>query len=143
MGQSFWKFQNFLLTLYYHGIILAVCSKNDEEDVLTQICRHYLTVGQCPRFMNSEKIQERLDYVDNLAKEFHADGIIYEQIKFCDYWGYERASASHIMREQYNYPTLSVDRAYVVGNSGQLRTRVQAFVESIEIKKIQRQKEGK
>ena len=111
---------------------------NDEEDVLTQICRHYLIVGQCPRFMNSSKIQERLDYVDNLAKEFHADGIIYEQIKFCDYWGYERASASHIMRDKYGYPTLSIDRSYVVGNSGQLRTRVQAFVESIEIKKIQK-----
>lgn len=108
---------------------------NDREDVLLQICRQYLIWGQCPRFMNTEKIRERHSYVDNLAKEFHADGIIYEQIKFCDYWGYERASASHIMREEYQYPTLSVDRPYVVGNSGQLRTRVQAFVESLEIKK--------
>lgn len=113
-----------------------VMELNDTEDVLMQICRQYLRWGQCPRFMNTEKIQERQDYVDNLAKEFSADGLIYEQIKFCDYWGYERALASHVMREEYGYPVLSVDRPYAVGSSGQLRTRVQAFVESIEIKKI-------
>ena len=108
---------------------------NDEEDVLTQICRHYMVTSQCPRYMNTEKIYERQTYMDKLAKEYKADGIIYEQIKFCDYWGYERAFAGRSMREKFNYPVLSVDRPYVVGNSGQLRTRVQAFVESIEFKK--------
>lgn len=106
-------------------------------DLLTQICRHYMLTGQCPRFMNTEKVEERKDYADRLAKEYHADGIIYEQMKFCDYWGYERMAASHIMHEEYGYPVLSIDRPYVVGSSGQLRTRVQAFVESVEIKKIQ------
>ncbi len=115
---------------------------NDEEDALTQICRHYLNVGQCPRFMNTEKIEGRLAYVDQIAKDYRADGLIYEQMKFCDYWGYERASAGNIMRETFGYPVLSVDRPYVVGNSGQLRTRVQAFVESIEIKKIQKNRNG-
>lgn len=110
----------------------------DKEDILTQICRHYMEQGQCPRFMNTEKIKERQTYVDELACEYSADGIIYQQIKFCDYWGYERAHAGQVMREQYGYPVLSVDRPYVVGNSGQLRTRVQAFVESIEIKKLNR-----
>ena len=108
------------------------------EDTLTQICRHYMEQGQCPRFMNTEKIKERQTYVDELVREYRADGIIYQQIKFCDYWGYERAHAGQVMREQYGYPVLSVDRPYVVGNSGQLRTRVQAFVESIEIKKLNR-----
>jgi benzoyl-CoA reductase/2-hydroxyglutaryl-CoA dehydratase subunit BcrC/BadD/HgdB len=111
---------------------------NDTEDVLTQICRQYMVWGQCPRFMDAAKIKERPQYIDNLVKEYHADGIIYQQMKFCDYWGYERAMATHIMREQYGYPVLSVDRPYVVGNSGQLRTRVQAFVESLEIKKKQK-----
>ena len=113
---------------------------NDEEDVLLQICRYYMEAGQCPRFMNTEKIRERHEYVDRLAREFNADGIIYQQIKFCDYWGYERPFASHVLSEEYGYPVLSVDRPYVVGNSGQLRTRVQAFVESLEIKKIQKER---
>ncbi len=113
---------------------------NEKEDILTQICRFYMEKGQCPRFMDSHKIKERHEYIDKLVKEYSADGIIYEQIKFCDYWGYERAYASHVMREEYGYPVLSVDRPYVVGNSGQLRTRIQAFVESIEIKKLQKNK---
>lgn len=113
---------------------------NEKEDILTQICRFYMEKGQCPRFMDTHKIKERHEYMDKLVKEYGADGIIYEQIKFCDYWGYERAYASHVMREEYGYPVLSVDRPYVVGNSGQLRTRIQAFVESIEIKKLQKNK---
>ena len=109
-----------------------------EEDALTQICRTYMDWGKCPRFMNTTKIQERQTYIDELAKEYHAEGLIYQQLKFCDYWGYERASAFHVMREEYGYPVLSMDRPYVVGNSGQVRTRVQAFVESLEIKRPMR-----
>lgn len=112
---------------------------NDEEDALTQVCRTYIQWGQCPRFMNTEKIYERQTYLNRLAKEYRADGIVLQQLKFCDYWGYERAHVTHAMREEYGYPVLSVDRPYVAGNSGQLRTRVQAFVESIEIKKIARE----
>ncbi len=110
---------------------------NDEEDVLTQICRQYMHNTMCPRHMNSVKMQRRKQYVDEIAKEYKADGIIYEQMKFCDPWAYERMTGTFIMREEYKYPVLSIDRPYAVGTSGQIRTRVQAFVESIEIKKIQ------
>ena len=114
-----------------------VITLNDEEDVVTQVCRHYMYASQCARYMNREKIDGRRAYVDQLAKEYKADGIIYEQMKFCDYWAYERMVGSHVLRDEYGYPVLSVDRPYAIGSSGQLRTRVQAFVESIEIKKIQ------
>lgn len=110
----------------------------EDEDALTQICRQYMYRGQCPRYMNQDKIQGRRRYVDELAKEYRADGIIYQQIKFCDPWAYERTVGTHVLREDYHYPVLSVDRPYAIGNSGQLRTRVQAFVESVELKKIQR-----
>ena len=109
---------------------------NSTEEALTQVCRHYLKIGKCPRYMNAEKVLERQEYVRQLVQEYHADGVIYQQMKFCDYWGYERAYASKNMREMYGVPTLSIDRPYVTGNSGQLRTRFQAFVESLEIKKL-------
>ena len=108
----------------------------DDEDALTQVCRNYLQTTLCVRHSAQHKVQKRLDFAAQLAKDFHADGIIYEQIKFCTYWSYERALASHIMHNEYNIPTLSIDRPYMSRTSGQLRTRVQAFVESIEIKKI-------
>ena len=112
------------------------------EDVLTAICRQYLEQSQCPRYMSKEKIDQRYDMVDHYAKKFKADGIIYEQIKFCDYWGYERTLASHVMNTEFGYPVLSLDRPYMARGSGQLRTRIQAFVESLETKMIQKEKEA-
>ncbi len=110
----------------------------DDEDALTQLCRHYVYNGQCPRMFNMEKVYGRKAYVNEIAKAYGADGIVYQQIKFCDPWAYERLLGSTMLREDYNYPVLSVDRPYNISSSvGQMRTRVQAFVESIEIKKLQ------
>ncbi len=111
----------------------------DDEDALTQVCRHYIQNCQCPRMMNQEKVYGRKQYVADLAKEYDVDGIIYQQVKFCDPWAYERVLGSHMLQEDYGYPVLSVDRPYnIASSSGQMRTRVQAFVESIEIKNIQK-----
>ena len=112
---------------------------HEGEDALRQVCRHYIQHCQCPRMMNQEKVYGRKKYVADLAKEYGADGIIYEQVKFCDPWAYERMLGSAMLQADYHYPVLSVDRPYNVAASvGQMRTRVQAFVESVEIKKIQR-----
>ena len=111
----------------------------DDEDALTQICRQYMMRCQCPRMMNMEKVYGRKEFVNKIAKEYGADGVIYEQVKFCDPWAYERTLGSSMLREDYGMPVLSVDRPYNIASSaGQMRTRVQAFVESIEIKKIRK-----
>ncbi len=115
---------------------------NDEEDLVYQICRHYMQTSQCARYMSEEKIQQRRDVADQLAREFGADGIIYEQMKFCDFWAFERPLASHILNDEYGWPVLSIDRPYRARSSGQLRTRFQAFVEALEIKRIQSRKEA-
>ncbi len=120
-----------------------VIELNDEEDALTQLCRHVMEVSECARYISDEKVHQRRETADRLAKEFKADGIIYEQMKYCDYWGFERALASHIMHDEYGWPVLSIDRLYNNGNSGQLRTRVQAFVESLEIKRIHKEEGNK
>ncbi len=39
-GRPYQDFQRFALSLYYHGIILAVCSKNDLSDVMTMFREH-------------------------------------------------------------------------------------------------------
>ena len=110
---------------------------NDEEPALLQVCRAYMKRGQCPRYMDQPKMVGRRQYVADLAKEYKADGIIYEQMKFCDPWAYERMIGSQVLRNDFGYPVLAIDRPYAIGSSGQMRTRVQAFVESVEIKKLQ------
>lgn len=40
LGKPYWDFQRFLLMLHNHGVILTVCSKNDEADVLRVFSEH-------------------------------------------------------------------------------------------------------
>ena len=68
------------------------------------------------------------------------DGIIVASNKFCEYWSYERVIDTIVLPRDFGLPVCSIEKEYINSASGQLRTRFQAFVESIEIKKIQ---EGK
>ena len=109
---------------------------SEQEDALTQVCRWYLQNTECPRQSSLHRVKYRNDHVAQLVRDFRADGAIYEQMKFCTYWSYERVIASQVMPRDYGIQMLSIDRPYISGQSGQLRTRVQAFVESLEIKKL-------
>lgn len=40
LGRVYQNFQRFVLSLYYHGVILAICSKNDLPDVLRMFNEH-------------------------------------------------------------------------------------------------------
>ena len=98
--------------------------------------------------MGPENLRARKLYVYNKAKEYGAEGVIIESMKFCEYWGYERAQDSAWLTEGFavpgTLPVCQIERDYTCAASGQLRTRFQAFVESLEIKRIQaaEQKEG-
>ncbi len=114
-----------------------------DQPAFEQVCRQYLKDSLCPRLNSPHKVEQRYATAEKLCHDYHADGIIYEQMKFCTYWSYERALASHVMSLERGIPTLSIDRPYMSRTSaGQLRTRVQAFVESLEIKKIKARKAG-
>ena len=107
------------------------------ETAFDAICRHYLHWNQCARFMDGMKIDQRHSEVKRLAEEFKADGIIYENMKFCEFWSYEKVLASHIFVNELHIPTCTIEKEYALGAVGQLRTRFQAFIESLEIKNIQ------
>lgn len=114
---------------------------SEDGDVLEEIILHYMNTSQCPRYMSQDKVDGRKEYVRQLVEDYNAEGVVYEQLKFCEYWGYERALASHIITNDFGIPSVTVDRQYTANASGQLRTRIQAFVESLEIKRIQKAKE--
>ena len=109
----------------------------ENETPLRAIARHYLETSMCPRFMEQHTMRERKKYLADVAKEYKADGIIICQMKFCEYWSYERTIDTLIMPRDYGIPVCSIEKEYVNNAVGQLRTRFQAFVESLEIKKIQ------
>lgn len=107
----------------------------DGETALQAIARHYLLSSQCPRFMN--RGAERREYVRKLYEDYNADGVLYEQMKFCEFWSYERVLANQVFNDDFGIPCLGVEKEYTLASAGQLRTRFQAFVESLEIKKLQ------
>lgn len=106
------------------------------ETAFDAICRHYLETSLCARFMSGNKIDQRHDMMEKLVKDYNADGIIIENMKFCEFWSYEKVLGSYIMINERNIPCCTIEKEYAVGSAGQLRTRFQAFVESLEIKKI-------
>ena len=107
------------------------------ETAFDAICRHYLYWNQCARFMDGMKIDQRHSEVQRLVKEFSADGVIYENMKFCEFWSYEKVLASYIFTNELHIPCCTIEKEYALGAAGPLRTRFQAFIESLEIKTIQ------
>ena len=110
------------------------------DSPLRAVAKHYLLTSQCARFMEQSEMRHRKKVIADYAKEYKADGIIVASNKFCEYWSYERMIDTIILPRDYGFPVCSIEKEYINTASGQLRTRFQAFVESVELKKIQ---EGK
>jgi len=100
----------------------------EEGDPIEALANRYLTRTPCAR-MRPQKI--RVDHLQGLAKEYRVEGLIHENIKFCGPYG----GAFPIIKKGFSeigIPVLSLQREYMSGGAGQLRTRVQAFFEQIE-----------
>ena len=127
---------------YCYGAVesrIPIVGKEGQEP-LDAIARHYLDTSNCPRFMPQDTMRARKQRIADLARDYHADGVIVASNKFCEYWSYERVIDTVVLPRDFGLPVCSIEKEYINSASGQLRTRFQAFVESIEIKKIQ---EGK
>ncbi len=111
------------------------------ETPLEAIARHYLITSCCPRFMPQDIMRARKKYLADVCREYHADGLIVESNKFCEYWSYERTIDALVIPRDFDIPTCSIEKEYINSASGQLRTRFQAFVESVELKKLHKEPE--
>ena len=97
-------------------------------DPIEDLARHSVLGGQGPRMM--ERVMDRQEYILKAARDYNVDGIIIQSIKFCDLWGYEAPSLTNALRD-LGVPVLRLEREYSFVGEGQLRTRVQAFIESM------------
>lgn len=70
-------------------------------------------------------ISERNDFIQSQKKNL--DGIIYHTVKFCDIYSYEYAD----IKENYDVPVLKVETDYTKQCEGQIKTRVEAFIEAL------------
>ena len=101
---------------------------DEDSEPLAALARRYLERSiSCPRMVD---YQARLKFVSDLAKEFKVDGIIIQRMKMCDNWGCDSALIRRQARKE-GMACLILEREYLLSGVGQMRTRVQAFLETI------------
>ncbi|MGW8178421.1 MAG: 2-hydroxyacyl-CoA dehydratase subunit D [bacterium] len=99
------------------------------NDPLLALARYY--IGDRPSCPHSIGQTQRSEYIKQMKEDFAVDGIIGVRLKFCELWGFEHHLLQNAFREA-DIPFLSLETEYKLGAVGQLRTRVQAFLEVIE-----------
>jgi benzoyl-CoA reductase/2-hydroxyglutaryl-CoA dehydratase subunit BcrC/BadD/HgdB len=76
------------------------------------------------------KYDQRVEYIKDMIRDFKVDGVIFVRLTFCELWGFEQYSLTNDFKK-LNIPLLCMDREYTQSGVGQLRTRVQAFLETL------------
>jgi benzoyl-CoA reductase/2-hydroxyglutaryl-CoA dehydratase subunit BcrC/BadD/HgdB len=101
------------------------------------LAHRYLDKINCPKTYRENKtgtferdISFRFGDIRTYAKEFKVDGAILYVYKYCDPFGFE-VPARKAYYKSINVPLLHLEDVYSAGTIGQLKTRVQAFLEMI------------
>jgi benzoyl-CoA reductase subunit C len=102
----------------------------DGADPLMALAQYYVADRPAHARMFTE-YDRRAAYVRELIDQFRVDGVIFQRLTFCELWGYEQFIMQSDFKE-WGVPSLSMDREYQLNATGQLRTRVQAFLEAVE-----------
>ena len=107
----------------------------DAAEPLDAIARAYFFRPSCARMIGDFPARWRA--IEELFEEARVDGIVFERLMFCDPWGADLHNLSR-RTDAAGVPFLSLTREYGIVPTGQLRTRVQAFVERLELAKLRR-----
>lgn len=101
---------------------------DETGDPLEAIAKRYYQRWPCPRVMD---MRGRQDRIHQILRDWKVDAIVGERLVMCQLWGAERVLTDLDSRET-GVPTLWLEREYLLGGVGQMKTRVQAFLESLE-----------
>jgi bzd-type benzoyl-CoA reductase N subunit len=109
---------------------LMSCDIDEEmSDPMAALAQYYLADRpSCPRMIDTQV--KRKDFTVEMARAFDCDGIIGEKMMFCDMWQVEQFMLTMDLQAE-GIPFLTLEREYVTSGTGQLKTRVQAFIESM------------
>ncbi len=96
------------------------------DEQLVRIADRYMGI-HCACFTPND---ERLDDVVRLAREYRVDGVIHYNLQFCHTYANEAVKVERALAEA-GIPLLRIETDYGSEDVGQLRTRVDAFLEMI------------
>ncbi len=106
-------------------------------DPIDALAHRYLDKINCPKTYRENKtgtfegdIASRFKDIGAYTKEFNVEGAILYVYKYCDPFGFE-VPARKAYYQSIDVPLLHLEDVYSAGTMGQLRTRVQAFLEMI------------
>lgn len=96
------------------------------EDGMAKIADRYMTIN-CACFTPNV---ERLTDIEDMSKELKADGIVHYALQFCTPYMMESFKVKKTA-DQMKMPFLRIETDYSMEDMGQLKTRVEAFLEMI------------
>ncbi len=97
------------------------------SDVLMDLAMAYLNKPPCARML---MVEERTRRLADLVREFSADGVIHHSLKFCDTYLYDAPVVKQHLAES-GIRALFIESDGTPGSFGQMRTRIEAFLEMI------------
>lgn len=101
---------------------------NKDEDYLLSYSAFLLNSFPCMRMVeNGDRIKILNENLGNI------DGIIYHTTKFCDAYSFEYAKLKNLI----SVPILKIETDYTEKGNGQMKTRIEAFVETLKTKNKQ------
>ena len=96
------------------------------EDMMEAIVDRYFQVD-CAIFTPNP---DRLEHIQEMVAEYKADGVIHYGLQFCQPYLMEAIPVEKALEEK-NIPCLRIETDYSMEDVGQLKTRVEAFVEQL------------
>jgi benzoyl-CoA reductase/2-hydroxyglutaryl-CoA dehydratase subunit BcrC/BadD/HgdB len=74
---------------------------------------------------------DRLRHVEEMVKAYKADGVIHYGLQFCQPYSMEAIPVAEALKKK-DIPTLRIETDYSMEDVGQIRTRVDAFIEMLK-----------
>lgn len=99
-------------------------------DPLDGLADHYLAGIKCPRTFVEGDPERRFGYLKDYVKDWKADGVILQSVRYCDSHGYEIPAIRNYL-ESAGIPSIYIEHNNTEGALSPLKTRVQGFLEII------------
>ncbi len=100
---------------------------NEDGDVLQNISRAYLNKPAC---LHCKNIDLKLKQFEKYLDDYDINGVIFSVMKFCTDQTYWMVNVEKLLKEK-GIPFLFIDSDYYSKSSGQVHTRIQAFLENL------------
>ena len=101
------------------------------ESLVGAIARRYLNNFPCARMFPSD---ERFNRIIDFTRDFKVEGVVSQIVRYCVPYCHDLPLLTKRLKAE-GIPTLALDVEFGSAGSGQIQTRVQAFLEMLEARK--------